>query len=262
MNMGSSARRGTLSKLIPTGVVGGLGGMVAQGYYAGHRTLPHFLDQDATGRFGTPGTTPIRIVAIGDSTLTGPGLLDIEDLWICQTLDRLDPIYDIELHVLAKGGAWTRDIRKNQLEEALDLKPDIAIVSGGSNDSIRGVSLRSIRRVLVSMAEALVEVASSVILPGVGDMGSIPRLPQPLATVLSWRSRAADRVHANVTSTHPDIVHLPMWDDASGPFREDPDRLFGPDEFHPSAAGQTVWADLGFPVISAACRRVAGADLS
>ena len=262
MIMGSSGRHGTFSKLIPIGVIGGLGGMIAQGYYAGHRTLPHFLDQDATGRFGTPGTTPIRIVAIGDSTLTGPGLLDIEDLWICQTLDRLDPIYDIELHVLAKGGAWTRDIRKNQLEEALDLKPDIAVVAGGSNDSIRGVSLRSIQKDLASMADALAEVASTVILTGVGDMGSIPRLPQPLATVLRWRSRGADRVHARVASTHPSIVHLPMWDEASAPFRAHPDQLFGPDSFHPSAAGQTVWADLGFPVISAACRRVAGADLS
>lgn len=231
-----------------------MAGLIAQGYYAGHRTLPHFLDQDASGRFGATGATPIRIAAIGDSTLTGPGLLGPEELWLRQVIDRLDPAYHIDLRILAQGGAWTRDVRKDQVHSALELVPDVAIVAGGSNDSIRGVPLASIHADLSYMAGALVEVASTVVLTGVGDMSAIPRLPQPLATALRWRSKAADRVHARVASTHPRIVHVPMWEEGSEPFRNDPN-LFGPDLFHPNVDGQRVWADIGFPVISAACRR-------
>ena len=255
--MESSARQ--LSKRIPLAILTGIAGVIAQGYYAGHRTLPHFLDQDASGVFGTPGANPIRIVAIGDSTLTGPGLLDPADLWLRQVIDRLDPVYEVELHVLARGGAWTKEIRKEQTHQALTLRPDIAVVSGGSNDSIRGVPLRLIRSDLTYIAGALAEIASTVILTGVGDMGSIPRLPQPLATALKWRSRAADRVHAKVASTAPHIVHIPIWDEASQPFRDYPATHFGPDRFHPSAAGQAVWADIAFPVIATACRTAVGA---
>ena len=83
----------TLSRRVPLSVAAGLAGLIVQGYYAGHRTLPHFLDHDASGTFGTPGGTPIRIVGLGDSALTGPGLLDPEDLWIRHIIDRLPPRY-------------------------------------------------------------------------------------------------------------------------------------------------------------------------
>lgn len=225
-----------------------------QGYYAGHRTLPHFLDQDASGIFGTgDDDPPIRIVALGDSMMTGPGLIGPEDLWLRQIIDRLD--HRIELKILGKGGAWTRDIRKNQLAEALLLRPDIAVVSGGSNDSVRGVSTRSIQRELQHVAGALLTMCSTVVLTGVGDMSTIPRLPQPLSAAAKWRSRSADRAHARVAAMDHRIVQLPMRDEGSQPFRERDD-LFAKDLFHPNRDGHAVWADTGFPIIAAACRRV------
>lgn len=248
----------SLSRRLPLTVAAGLAGLVVQGYYAGHRTLPHFMDHDASGTFGAEGGVPVRIVALGDSALTGPGLLEPEDLWIRQMIDRLPPRYEIELHSLARGGAWARDVRREQLDEALALKPNIAILSAGSNDSVRGVSLGSIRRDLRHIAGSLAEVASLVIMTGVGDMGSIPRLPQPLSTALKYRSRATDRIHDEVASRHPRIVSLAMWEEGSGPFRERPE-LFGPDLFHPNRDGHAVWAELAYPVIAAACHRVAEA---
>jgi lysophospholipase L1-like esterase len=231
--------------------------LIGQGYYAGHRTLPHFLDQDASGVYGPEDAPLIRVVALGDSCLTGPGLLDTSDLWIRQIFDRLP--YRFDLRVLAKGGAWMRDVVDDQLPEALQLKPDIALVSGGSNDSIRGARYSRLRRDLTYIAGSLAEVASTVALVGVGDMGTIPRLPQPLASFARLRSHGADRVHQSVARRHTRIVHIPMWDEASGPFREHGRALFTNDQFHPNARGQTVWADLGFPVITAAAQRIVAA---
>ena len=239
----------------PVAFSAGIAGLIAQGYYAGHRALPHFLDQDGSGTFGPEDATPIRIVAIGDSMFTGPGLLDVEDLWIRQVIDRLGPSYRVELHIFARGGSWARDIRDEQLHGALALRPDIAMISGGSNDAARGVPLQTISAELTLMAGALVEVASTVILTGVGDMGTIPRMPQPLASVLSWRSKKADRLHAGVAARHPRIVNLAMWDEGSQPFRENPG-LFTSDLFHPNAAGQAVWADLAYPVMATAFRQI------
>ena len=248
----------TLAQRGPLTALAGLAGLIAQGYYAGHRTLPHFLDQDGSGTFGNPHATPIRIVAIGDSALTGPGLIDAEDLWIRQVIDRFGDLYRIELRIFAKGGSWTRDVRRDQFDRAIATMPDIAIISVGSNDAIRGVPLSAIRSEIEYMAGALAEVASTVILTGVGDMGTIPRLPQPLASVLSWRSRGVDRVHAQIAAQHPRIVNLPMWEDGSEPFRNE-SGPFTPDLFHPNAAGHSVWADLGYPVVATACRTAAKA---
>ena len=245
----------TLVRRTPLTVLAGLAGLIAQGYYAGHRTLPHFLDQDGSGLFGTPEGEPITIVALGDSTLTGPGLLGMEDLWIRQAIDRLPDGYCIDLRILARGGAWTRDLRDEHLATALALRPDIAILASGSNDSVRGVPLRSIRADLTYMAGALAAVADTVVLMGVGDMGTIPRMPQPLSTVLKWRSRAADRQHARVARSNPQIIHLAIWDEASQPFRDNPG-LFGSDLFHPNADGHAIWADVAYPVLAAACKRV------
>ncbi len=244
----------TVARRAPLTVAAGLAGLAAQGYYAGHRTLPHFLDQDASGVFGVEGGTPIRMVALGDSVFTGPGLIHPEDLWLRQVIERLPARYEIDLHILARGGAWASDVRKEQLERALRLEPDIALISAGSNDSVRGVMLRSIRQELRYMAGALAQVASTVLLVGIGDMSSIPRLPPPLSLALKWRSRAANRIHADVAERHPRIYSLAMWEEGSQ-FREDPS-LFAADLFHPNAAGHQVWADVGYPSIAAACRRV------
>lgn len=244
----------TLAHRGPLTFVAGLGGLVAQGYYAGHRLLPHFLDQDGSGSFGPTDAVPIRLVAIGDSMLTGPGLIDPEDQWIRQAIERLPDLYRVELVVLARGGSRTRDIRREQLDDAMALKPDVAIISAGSNDAIRGVSLRVIRADIEYMAGSLATVASTVMLTGVGDMGAIPRIPQPLAAACSWRSWGADRVHAQVAARRRNIVNLPMWEEGSEPFRADPN-LFTSDLFHPNADGQAVWADLGYPVIAAAFRK-------
>lgn len=236
----------------------GAGGLAAQVYYAGHRRLPHSPDLECSGAFGHPDGAPVRIVALGDSVLTGAGLRRPADMWLRQAVHRLPYRYRIDLRVLARGGARVREVRDRQLPAALEAAPDIAVVSGGANDLLRGVPARLIQSRLAEVAEGLSGVAERVFFMGIGDLGSIPRAPQPLAAFLTWRSRRGNRAHRRMERIHPKITTLSMWEGVSQAFRADPG-LFCPDLFHPTADGHRLWADAVYAPLLDACRQVASA---
>lgn len=234
------------------------GGLAAQVYYAGHRRLPHSPDLECSGSFGHPDGVPIRIVALGDSVLTGAGLSDPSDMWLRQAVRRLPYRYRIVLSSLARGGARSREVRDRQLPVALAMAPDVAVVSGGANDLLRGVPARLIEHRLSHVAELLSQTAEKVIFMGIGDLGSIPRAPQPLAALLTWRSRRGDRAHRRMERINPKVTTLSMWEGVSQSFRSDPG-LFGPDLFHPNASGHRLWADAVHGPLLEACRHIAAA---
>lgn len=249
--------RGAVRAAAGAGAVG-VGGLVAQGYYAGRRHLPHSPDLECSGVFGHPDGAPVRIVALGDSVLTGAGLRRPADMWLRQAVHRLPYRYRVDLRVLARGGARVREVRDRQLPAALEMSPDIAVVSGGANDLLRGVPARLIQSRLAEVAEGLSGAAERVIFMGIGDLGSIPRAPQPLAAFLTWRSRRGNRAHQRMERVHPNVETLSMWDGVSQAFRADPG-LFGPDLFHPNAGGHRLWADAVYAPLLAACRQAAAA---
>ncbi len=223
-------------------------GLVAQGYYAGHRTLPSFTNLDASGAVGPEDGTPITIVALGDSTLTGPGLLDPADIWIRQSLVRIRPDVRVTLVSVAVGGSKAADVRRTQLTAALDTEPDIALVSVGSNDAIRGVPLKRFRADFRFIVQSLVDAGAIVALLGIGNVGAIPRLPGPLAHLLNVRSALFERVHRQTAAGQPHVVKVPIRELASEPFRTRPG-MFSPDLFHPSEQGHTVWSDSAQPTL-------------
>lgn len=226
-----------------------VGSVVAQGYYAGHRPLPHFADLDPSAEFGPRTGTRIRIVGLGDSTLTGPGLIDPTETWIHQVLRRVDGPTHITFRSFASGGAKLRDVRRHQLRSAVDFGPDIAIVAAGSNDAIRAIPPRLVRSELAVIARTLAESGAAVLLAGVGDLGVIPRLPDPLARLLTHRSASADRIQRRVALGMPNVVKAPMREIATEPFRTLPD-LFSPDLFHPNVRGHGIWADAVGPTLT------------
>ncbi len=66
--------------------------IVAAVLRAAHRSdLPSFPNQDASGEFGDPSLPRLRIVCVGDSSLTGPGLetVDIDTDGFLETGDDL-----------------------------------------------------------------------------------------------------------------------------------------------------------------------------
>ncbi len=173
-------------------LAGLLGGQVM---WVVNRPLPSLEGMDASGVEGPDSGIELRMAVLGDSTCTGPGLDRPGDIWVRRLARSLTPRFRVEVHSLAQGGAKAVDVVRHQLQPARDLAPDLALVSVGGNDVLRGVTVGAFRRHLTEIVAALTPVARVVMLSGVGDMGTIPRLPHPLADIARLRGRAFNRVH-------------------------------------------------------------------
>jgi lysophospholipase L1-like esterase len=229
------------------------GGLWAQAQRAAHAPLPQFEDLDASGCYGSGAdhaADPLHIVVLGDSTLTGPGLLHGSQVWIALVADRLGP--RVALHSHARGGARVGDVRRGQLAAAVEHPADLFVVSVGANDAIHGSSARRYRRDLTELFDGL-RAHAPVASTGIGDMGMIPRIPAALRPLLSRRCRAIDEVHAAVCD-RAGVLRIPVAEVSDPHFRAAGSGLFAGDLFHPNADGHATWAQLFEPWIHQALR--------
>ena len=222
--------------------------------YTKRHNLPSFRGSDASGVFGDADLAELSIVVLGDSSCTGPGLEHPEDIWIQRIGRELGQRFRVTLDSFAIGGSKARDVLADQVPKALKRRYDLAIVSVGGNDMIYGVPIARFHRQLASIVDALAPSAGAIVLSGVGDMGSIPRLPLLLRQPAHARGRAADRAHAQVAEHRPNVFKVPLWNSAEA-FRTDL-TLWSPDLFHASSKGHALFAEAALPTIAEALEYV------
>jgi len=149
---------------------------------------PRQPEFDPSGTFGEeyPGP-PIRLVALGDSTLTAPGVAAADEIWIRQVARRLADATrrPIELRSFGVSGSTSLDVLVEQLPEAIEFGPHLAIVSVGANDVIKGVSLRKLHDNLDRIVAALKGTGALVILSGVGAAPTASTSGSPSVTASS-----------------------------------------------------------------------------
>jgi len=205
-----------------------------------------------------PDAVPLRVVWIGDSTAAGVGSSGADSSVSRQVGRRLanELGRPIDLEVVAVSGARVDDVVRSQLP-LVDPDADVVFVSVGANDTTHltstGAFAESYRALLAGLPPD-----AAVISLGVPDIGTVTRLAQPLRAIAGWRGSAYDAIVADEAqragATRVDIAA------GTGPaFRADPGRLLAADNYHPSDAGYTVWADTIVPV---AAERLQGAEPS
>lgn len=246
----------SLLRRLITAMVAAVGMELAFAYLWPAPRQPEF---DASGSFGEDHPGPVlRLAAMGDSTLTAPGVADADDIWIRHVARRLadETRRPVELRSFGVGGATSLDVLVDQLPHALDFQPHLAVVSVGANDVIKGVSMRKLHDNLDRIVSALKATGAQVILSGVGDLGTIPRLAPPVRQMASRLGRRADRIHQLVTERHR-VVKAEQWHWASGEFRRRRD-VWSADRFHPNAAGHMIWATTCWEAVEPLCAGLAG----
>jgi lysophospholipase L1-like esterase len=219
-------------------------------YKAGHRSdLPTLTNQDPSGTFGEPSAPTLRIALLGDSTVTSPGIAPLDACWPRQIAFGLSDRYRVELHSVAVGGSKTRDVLDDQVGAALALDADIYIVSVGGNDTLRATPLARFEREYDAIVRRLTERCRYVAVSGVGDLGSIPRLPAMARAIARIRARAFDRAIRRVVRRYPDVVKTDTWSPGWNEFNTNPEQIFGADLFHASAYGHRVYTAAMQPAI-------------
>lgn len=198
---------------------------------------------------GPEGPGPAsRVVWLGDSTAAGVGASGRSGALPVQVAEGLGR--PVELRVLAGSGARVADVVEHQLPALAGLAPDVVFVSLGANDTVHLTGRRRFERRYRALLRGLPEDARVVLL-GVPDMGSVPRLAQPLRALAGWRGRQLDGVVREVAAaTGASYVDIAG---ATGPaFRADPDRLYAGDDYHPSDEGYKRWAEAVLDVVGSA----------
>ncbi len=240
---------------VPGLALAAAGGLWAQAKRAANAPLPQFQDLDPSGRYGAAHGDPVRMVVLGDSSVTGPGLSHGSLVWIARLADRLP--WDVELVSVARGGSRVRDVLRHQHADAVMHRPDVFVLAVGANDALHGTTARQYARDLGPLLDGLTAVAPVATL-GIGDLSVIPRVPPTLRPVLARRSATIDRTHAAVSATRAGVVRVPVSTLSDGHFRDLGPDLFSPDRFHPNERGHHLWAGLFLPYVRAALSGGAG----
>ena len=143
-----------------------------------------------------------------------------------------------DLHILAASGACAADIEREQLPRALALRPDIASVIFGINDTLRpGFDPELIESAAAHTVGALRASGAQVLTMRLPDAGWMLRLPGALARPLGRRTQQVnavmDAVSARFGTLHFDAAGTPETYDR---------QMWAVDRLHPNERGHRLIA--------------------
>ncbi len=208
---------------------------------------------DATGWYGRGRPGPaIKVALLGDSSAAGYGVHSVEETpgaWlgsgVAERADRR-----VHLREYASVGAQSSDLPE-QLDGAMLHDPDVAVILIGANDVTHSVLPAASVRHLSEAVRRLREADIAVVVGTCPDLGTISPIPVPLRQVARlWSRRLAAAQTIAVIEAGGRTVSLGS---ILGPeFAAAPAILFGPDQFHPSAAGYAALARVLVPSVLSA----------
>jgi lysophospholipase L1-like esterase len=172
-----------------------------------------------------------KLIAIGDSIISGVGAEKLTDALVGQTAKELSEKLDCEISWVSRGsiGADSTKILNRLVKKLPNEEADFIVLSVGVNDLTGLKSLSKWDKNLGDLLKALNEHSPKAIiaLVGIPPLRVFPLLPQPLRALFGVRGESFDKVGRKVVSKHQFTVHVPL------DFEPTPDK-FSVDGFHPS----------------------------
>jgi lysophospholipase L1-like esterase len=223
------------------------------GFYVNHVVAPSD---------GSPEGSRLRLVVLGDSTTAGVGVGRAEDALPYRLAQHIADRERRPVHVVSYGWAGARiaDLPATQLPRALEplregetapFLPgaDIVALVIGSNDATHhtkpGRYRADLRRALETVRESAPH--ARVVLAGIPAFRGALRAIEPLISLADMYARIlrpisrAEAARAGVA--YADLArHVPPRIDRTTEF-------LSSDQFHPSAVGYAIWADVIFEAL-------------
>lgn len=198
-----------------------------------------------------PGS-PLTLLMIGDSSAAGYGVHRPREtpgaLLATAVSRRLRR--PVRLYRLAVVGSTSAGL-PHQVEAALDLHPDVAIVVVGGNDVTHAADRGAAVGYLADAVRQLRAVGTEVVVGTCPDLGAI----RPIKPPLRWLARHWSRRLAaaqTVATVEAGGWTVSLGEVLSARMVADPGRMFSSDQFHPSAEGYARAAAGLLPTVLAA----------
>lgn len=197
------------------------------------------LDQK---RFGN-GERPLQYVVMGDSTAAGEGAAYEYGIAVRSAKHLASSQAATVMSNLGKSGAKTHDVLENQLPDAVDIRPDLVLISTGANDVTSLTSPQKAKKDLKEVVNRLIEANCQVkiVITGAPDMGAVPRFAQPLRFLAGFATTRYNRTVLPVAEEEG-VTLAPIARETGPSFRQNPN-LFAEDRFHPNEKGYEIWAN-------------------
>ena len=195
---------------------------------------------------------PIRLLAIGESSVSGIGISRSDETVAAVTARALGRHTNrpVVWRALGLSGATARDAMKQLMPRIVPEPIDLLVVAFGVNDATSYRSPTAFADDLVALVTAVRKRVgdAAVVVAGVAPLNSFPAIPWPLCTILGWRSKAlqaaAERLPQRLTHLVVERFAVPLGPD-----------LFADDKFHPNSKAHAVWGEeiaaLALPLLSA-----------
>lgn len=200
---------------------------------------------------GRPGPA-LKVALIGDSSAAGYGVTHVEETpgaiiasGVAEAADRR-----VYLSSVAVVGSQSKDLAA-QVDRVLPMEPHVAVLFIGGNDVTHVVPVRTSTRLLADQIRRLLRAGVEVVVCTCPDLGAIQPLAVPLKQVARVQSRrlAASQATATLSEGGRTVALASILTDEFETFA---DLLFGPDKFHPSAAGYARMAYAVLPTVLSA----------
>jgi lysophospholipase L1-like esterase len=237
------------------GLVAGVGLLPAQARWARWRhgwTPPpdpvvDLVVEPATSRPGDlPGQRqrPYRLVALGDSGMSGVGADSFHDILAVQLARRLADATRAPVHVVshARAGSRTGDVLAEQIPRVAGA--DAVVLMVGTNDVVYGTPVRALRKHTDEVLTALEGVP--VVMSSLPDFRTMRAIAHPLRDVVAAYARVVDRIRRTEARRHDHVTFVDVGATAGTEFRRTRATMSA-DSFHPSNYGYRLIADSLLP---------------
>ena len=210
----------------------------------------------ADGLYGHFPGEPISVVVFGDSSAAGVGVDTPEQTPGALIAAGLAEIArrPVQLTVVARTAARTSDMTE-QIRQAANLKPDLALVMVGANDVTHRVRATTSVRLLDEAVRHLRDAGAAVVVGTCPDLGTVEPIPHPLR----WVARRASRRLAaaqTIAAVEAGARTVSVGSILGPEFAAQPGHMFSADRFHPSAAGYAAAAAAMLPSAASALNLV------
>lgn len=182
---------------------------------------------------------PLRLLAIGESTVCGVGVERGDMTVTAETARALSRRTGrpVRWQALGLSGATAREGMAKLLPRVAPEPADLLIVAFGVKDTLMYRPPRAFADDVAALVDALRQRVGDApaVIAGVAPVDLCPALPRPLRTILGWRARALQAAVEDLPRRLARVV-VERITIAIGP------ELFAVDGFHPNEQAHKLWA--------------------